>query len=188
MEWLPGMVELGQIDHEEMKSNCLQLNKNIYGMVDAVLIFYKAYSVQLMKSMGMTQSKADACMFTRQDETGKTILIMSSHVDDIFVAGTPDAIAWFKQQLKERFNIKEMGRIIKHLGIKYAWQQDEAGQECVVATMKDFCEEIVTPLKKNLRRMVKKQDTMAEPNKTNEQDKLGIVNDKMYRSIVGKIM
>ena len=47
------MVELEQIDHEEMKSNCLQLNKNIYEMVDAALIFYKAYSDQLMKSMGI---------------------------------------------------------------------------------------------------------------------------------------
>ena len=98
MEWLPGMVELGQIDHEEMKFNCLQLNKNIYGMVDAVLIFYKAYSMQLMKSMGMTRSKADACMFTKQDETGKTILVTSCHVDDTLVSETPESIASFKQQ------------------------------------------------------------------------------------------
>ena len=93
MQWPPGMVELRQIDEEERQTNCLQLNKNIYGMVDAALIFYKAYSVQLMKSMGMTWSKADACMFTKQDETGKTILIMSCHVDDTLIAGTPDAIA-----------------------------------------------------------------------------------------------
>ena len=109
MEWPPGMVELGQIDEEERQTNCFQLKKNIYGLVDAALIFYKAYSVQLMKSMGMTQNQADACMFTKQNDTGKTILIMSCHVHDTLVAGTPDAIAWFKQQLKKKFNIKEWG-------------------------------------------------------------------------------
>ena len=91
----------------------------------------------------MTQSKADACMFTKQDETGKTILIMFCHVNDTLVAKTPDAIVWFKQQLNERFSIKEMVRMTKYLEIKYVWLQDEAGQECVVATMKDLCKEII---------------------------------------------
>jgi len=92
------MVEFGQIDHEEIKSSCLQLNKSIYGMVDAAVIFYKAYSMQLMKSMGMTRSKAATCMFTKQDKTGKTILVTSCHVDDTLVSETPESIASFKQQ------------------------------------------------------------------------------------------
>ena len=53
--------------------------------------------------------------------------------------------------------------MIKHLGIKYDWQQDEAGQEYVVATMKDLCEEIVNITEKHIGRMVKEQDTLAKP-------------------------
>ena len=59
------MMELGQINAEEKTSNCIQLNKNIYGMVDAALIFYTAYSAHLMKQMGMERSKSDACLFVK---------------------------------------------------------------------------------------------------------------------------
>ena len=76
----------------------------------------------------------------------------------------------------------------KHLGIKYEWLTDDNGQEYVVATMRDLCEEIVQITEKHLGRMVKEQDTPARPNETFEQDKSGVVNDKMYRTIIGKIM
>ena len=114
-------MELGQIDAEEKATSCIQLNKNIYGMVDAALIFYRAYAIQLMKKMGMKRSTSDACLFVKSDSEGKVILITSCHVDDTLVAGTEEAIALFKTQFKERFNLKEMGIMTKHLGIKYEW-------------------------------------------------------------------
>ena len=125
MEWPPGMMELGQIDAEEKATNCIQLNKNIYGMVDAALIFYKAYSVHLMKEMEMERSRSDACLFTKRDNDGKVTLVTSCHVDDTLVAGTKESIAWLKTYLKERFKLKEMGIMTKHLGIKYDWRTDK---------------------------------------------------------------
>lgn len=76
------------------------MNKNIYGMVDVALIFYKAYSIQLTKAMGMTRSKADACTFTKHDKSGKIVLVIFCHIDDTLVGGTPESNALFKQQLK----------------------------------------------------------------------------------------
>ena len=95
------MMELGQIDAKEKATNCIQLNKNIYGMVDAALIFYKAYLTHLMKEMEMERSKSNACLFTKRDSDGKVTLVTSCHVDDTLVAGTKESIAWFKTQLKE---------------------------------------------------------------------------------------
>jgi len=118
MEWPPGMLELGQIDADKRPTNCLQLNKNIYGMVDAALIFYKAYAKQLMKEMKMERSKSDACLFVKHDQAGKVTLVTSCHVDDTLVAGTKESIAEFKAQLSERFKLEEMGIMTKHLGIK----------------------------------------------------------------------
>lgn len=188
MDWPPGMVELGQIDHEETANNCIQLNKNIYGMLDAALIFYKAYSIQLMQVMGMTRSKADAFMFIKQNESGKTVLIMSCPFDYTMIGGTPESNAMFKQQLKERFSIKERGRMTKHLGIKYEWKHDDDGQEHVVATMGDLTEKIVRVTERHLGKEIKEQDTPARTDQTHEQDDTEILSDKMYRTIVRKIM
>ena len=137
------MVELGQNDAEEKNTNCLQLNKNIYGMFYAALIFYKAYSAQLMKQMGMERSQSDACLFVKWDTDGEVTLVTSCHVDDTLVAETQESIAEFKTQLKERFKLKEMGIMTKHLRIKYEWCKDKQGEPYVVATMDDLIQEII---------------------------------------------
>ena len=109
-------------------------------------------------------------------------------MDDTLVAGTPEAIAIFKQQSQERFNIKKMGKMTKHLGNKYELLTDDNGHEYVAATIRDLCKEIVQITKNHLGRMVKEQDAPARPSETLEQDKSEVVNDKMYRTNDGKIM
>ena len=70
-------------------------------------------------------------------------MIASCHVDDTLVAGTKEAIAEFKAELSERFKLKELGIMTKHLGIKYDWRTDESGETYVVATMDDLITEII---------------------------------------------
>lgn len=61
-------------------------------MVDAALIFYKAYSNHLSKEMKMERSKSDACLFTKKDDERKVVLVTSCHVDDTLVGGTKESI------------------------------------------------------------------------------------------------
>ena len=64
-------------------------------------------------------------------------------MDDSFVTGTAESIAWFKTQLKERFKLKEMGTMTRHLGINYEWCKDKQGEQYVLATMPDLIKEII---------------------------------------------
>jgi hypothetical protein len=47
------------------------------------------------------------------------------HVDDVILVGTKKAIEEFKKQLKERFNISDLGRFKRHLGVWYEWSVDK---------------------------------------------------------------
>jgi hypothetical protein len=50
------------------------------------------------------------------------------HVDDVIFVGTKKAIEEFKKQLKERFNISDLGRLKEHLGVWYEWSIDKNGK------------------------------------------------------------
>ena len=74
------------------------------------------------------------------------MLIVSCYVDNTLIAGQPEWIASFKNKVKERFNIKELGKVQKHLGIHYDWIQNN-GSWSLVASMDDLAEEIVRLVK-----------------------------------------
>ena len=81
--------------------------------------------------MGMTRSKVDPCIFYLKENEGQVKMISSCHVDDTLLIGTRESIDLFKELLKRRYNLKEMGLLRKHLGIKYEWKLDELGQTIV---------------------------------------------------------
>ena len=96
---------------------------SIYGNVDAALRFYRTYARHLIDEMGMTRSKVDACLFYLKDSKGQVQLISSCHVDDTLLVGTRESIDLFKELLKKRFKLKEMGTLKKHLGLIYDWEK-----------------------------------------------------------------
>ena len=142
MEWPPGSVDLGYVTQENRKKTCILLLKSIYGNVDAALRFNRLYATHL-KSMGLIRSRTEACFFFQKSEIGKMKLMVSIHVDDTLVAGNPMDIKFFKEGLRTRLVIKELGELTQHLGIKYKWTQDEHGLK-VVATMDTLINETIT--------------------------------------------
>jgi len=88
------------------------------------LRFYKTYCSHLVKKMGMTRCRVDSCVFVMK-EAGKTVMVSFIHVDDSMLCGKQEAINVFKEKVKERFNIKELGQLKKHLGIWYEWKMDQ---------------------------------------------------------------
>ena len=78
------------------------------------MIFYKTYCNHLVKYVGVTRCRADPCVFVMKEE-GKTVMVSFIHVDDSMLCGKQEAINVFKEKVKERFNIKELGQLKKHL-------------------------------------------------------------------------
>ena len=189
MEWPPGMVLLGLITEEQRKEECLQMLKCIYGNVDAALRFYEEYKAHL-KQMGLVCSLTDPCVFyLRDQETNKLRLVIAVHVDDTIIAGKPEDIRWFKDQLQQRFKIKDLGSLKKHLGIWYSWEDDDHGERMLVATMPDLIQEIIHTTEKHAGKEIREYNTPGIPNESllRHEDEPEL-DAGMYRSIVGKII
>ena len=180
MEWPPGSIQLGYATEAQVDKTCLLMEGNIYGNVDGALIFYTTYANYLIQVLGMTRCRTDPCMFFLTNANGKPTLIASCHVDDTMVAGKLEAIADFKERVKERFNIKELGELNKHLGIKYDWNEDEEGVK-IEASTHDLAEEIVEIVEERKRGPVKLRNIPADPDPKGLMKNTGdIVDHQLY--------
>jgi hypothetical protein len=87
----------------------LQLDKALYGLVQAARQFYKKFASWLTdEHVGFTRSMADPCLFHRVNDLGTVMLV--THVDDCLVIGTEAAVIDAIGKIKEHFNIKQLGR------------------------------------------------------------------------------
>src|SRR5687768_17264578 len=82
-----------------------------------------------------------------------------------------------------------MGLMVRHLGIWYDWRTDKNREPYVVATMNSLVEEIIKVTEQHLGRTLAERDIPAKAGDVLEAVEDGeVVEDKMYRTIVGKIM
>jgi len=115
-------------------------------------------------------------------------LISSCHVDDTLLCGTKEEIERFKKSLKNQFNIKDLGLMRKHLGIRYDWQKDSSGNNIVIATMDSLISEIIKVTETTLGRTLNGKEVPGKPGENLEVTDDDFIDDKAYRTIVGKIM
>ncbi|KAI2509134.1 GAG-pre-integrase domain [Fragilaria crotonensis] len=187
-EWPEGIVELGYITEDELRRYCIMLTRPMYGGVDVPRLFMKTLRKYLTKHMNMIQSLVDPCMYYWKDTKGRMTLMAVVHVDDVILVGSKKAIEEFKTKLKERFNISDLGKLKKHLGVWYDWSVDENGNVIIIAKMNKLEDEIVETYEKITGKEVKTYDTPGYPNKYLSKNEGPTVNMTDYRSMVGKIM
>ncbi|MBW0542416.1 hypothetical protein O181_082131 [Austropuccinia psidii MF-1] len=94
------------------KSHCLKLKKDIYGLRQAPLAWYKRLTAWLICS-GFTASVSDPCMFFQK--TTPPIWLFF-HIDDITFFRSE--LSSFKEDIKYKFDIKDLGKADLMLGIK----------------------------------------------------------------------
>ena len=162
IEWPDGMVHLGFITEEEKEKYCIEQLKSMYGNSDAALIYFKLFKKHLVQEMQMTQSLVDPCVFYKMHKE-EVVVIAVCHVDDNAIAGTPEWVKWFKEGVKKRFGITELGILKRHLGIWYEWKKDENGERYVVATMPKLVKQIIEVTEKSVGHEVKRSSVPALP-------------------------
>ena len=79
-------------------NKCLQLQKSIYGLVQAARQYYKKF-IGILRKIGFTGGYADPCLMTWKSKFG--IVFISIWVDDSLLIGTNEAINETIKQLKE---------------------------------------------------------------------------------------
>ena len=191
LELPPGLVELGFMTEEEYERSCIELKGGMYGNVDAALLYFIRFREYATSDsgLGLTQSKADPCLFYKRNEEGTTIGIIVVYVDDCLLAGEKDFIVDMKAKLKSEFGVVEDGELRKLLGVRYRWNnRDDPVKASVTLEMKDKAEEIIRSYEKATGLTPRIQRTPGKPREILDKHDGVPVKHSEYRSILGKLM
>jgi hypothetical protein len=100
----------------DTKLNCLKLKKAIYGLVQAARQWWKKFK-EVLQSLDYYPSKADPCLFIRNDTKGnRSFLII--YVDDGGILSTQENIDMVLQKLSKTFVVKNLGKMEDFVGCK----------------------------------------------------------------------
>lgn len=89
------------IFRDVFKSPYLVLKKAAYGLAESPRVFYDHISDVFVNKMNFTRSENDNCLFYKGTE-----LILVVHVDDGAIAGTPEMLKEFFDELPKHFKFK----------------------------------------------------------------------------------
>ena len=96
--------------------NCFKLKRALYGLKQSPREWYNNIDTFLQK-VGFKRLKSEACLYVRTDVFEETICIIALYVDDLLIAGsTLDTINQVKLELKEKYEMKDLGRAHHLLG------------------------------------------------------------------------
>jgi len=94
--------------------NCFRLKKALYGLKQAPREWYNNMNGFLL-SINFQRLSEESCLYFRRDDNDGTICIISLYVDDLLIAGSSLVIInRVKNQLKNNYDIKELG-VVKHI-------------------------------------------------------------------------
>jgi hypothetical protein len=184
------MIELGFISKDDAEEYCCELNKAMYGNVDALLQWMKTFANFLMSDvMDMNQSLADPCMFYKKDGKIDLVLLVVVFVDNVLLGGTEKMVKWFKTKISTRFNFTDLGKLRKHLGVWYEWGRDKNGDTFIKATMDSLIDETIEAFRNMTGHYASAVSMPGYPGKVLQKHKgeEPVMLDK-FRSLTGKIM
>ena len=99
----------------------------MYRNVEAALLWLIPIAKYLTNKCNLKRSKAEPFIFYKKDDNGKLILMMSLHLDDVFMSWKSDTLEKTKENINTKFNIQESVKVKKFLGVYYEWGHDAKG-------------------------------------------------------------
>lgn len=94
-----------------------RLNKGLYGLKQAGLLWNKRLNQFLETNLGLTRTQADPCFYVKRTQDG--IILLSLHVDDmLFAFSCEKEVQIMFNELHKEFGITDLGEPEKVLGIR----------------------------------------------------------------------
>jgi hypothetical protein len=94
-----------------------RIAKYLYGLPDAGLAYYKAYSSHL-EAGGYKRTISDPCLFVKIDSSGGRVYVFC-HVDDTMVAAdNKSELVVLQAHLKKKFDMTVTEQVVEYLGIR----------------------------------------------------------------------
>jgi len=164
---------------EGISNLACRLKKSIYGLKQSPRAWYGKLNHFLL-SCNFKMSLADSSLFTKHNSNGTTIVLV--YVDDIIITGdNQNEIEGVKRNLKQKFEIKDLGKLKYFLGIEIAHStkglfisQRKYVLDLLKETGKIGCKPAITPIDTNI--------------KLNTEDGEPLSDINQFQRLVGKLI
>ena len=104
------------------KNVVLKLQRTIYGLVQAALMFWKEV-LKAFYSMGYKRSKADPCLYFKWVDS--KLILWLSWIDDCLVIGDETMVPNAKKEFMDRFESEDNGEMSEYIGAKMEYNREE---------------------------------------------------------------
>jgi hypothetical protein len=136
----------------------------------------------------MIQCETDPCVFYRVNIQEYLDLVIVCHVDGSIIAGSKPVIDKYLKDFEKHLKIERLGKMKKHLGIWWAWKEDERGVY-LEGSMDKMKEEIINQYEKLMGKDARLAVTSGYPGKILEKSEpdAPVMMQMEYISIIGKL-
>jgi hypothetical protein len=108
---------------EDPSTECVKLEKAVYGVVQAARQYYKTF-IGALRSVGFVGGYADPCLMMRKDHNG--VVYVGIWVDDSLIVGDTAAIQATVRDLQETgFKLKTDGTLEDYLSCNITFDREK---------------------------------------------------------------
>ena len=83
----------------------------MYRNVNTSLLWIRLLAKELVNKWNLKRSKYDSWILFLKDEKGKFKLVISVHVDEVFIARNTETLKFIKEEIKQKFNISDSRKV-----------------------------------------------------------------------------
>jgi hypothetical protein len=91
------------------KNKVCKVTGALYGLAHSAKTFHDHLHKWFEETAKMPASTSDKCLYVRRNDAGKVILVAATWVDDVLIAGEPEAVTAFRKEIATDFAIRDFG-------------------------------------------------------------------------------
>ena len=156
----------------------LKLRKALYGLKQAPRAWNSKLDKELV-ALGFVRSKLEHAVYKRSNKN--SFLIVGVYVDDLIISGpNADDITQFKQEMRKKFSMSDLGLLSYYLGIEVkqgdggiTLSQSAYAAKILESVGMNTCNPCATPMEARLKLSKGKGDAVVDPS--------------AYRSVIGSL-
>jgi hypothetical protein len=166
---------------------CCVLGKAIYGLVQASRQWWKKFTMILVNDLHFESCVADVCLLKRVSNDG--VVYLCIYVDDVLLVGNKNGIVNAKQDIGNKFKIKDVGELNEYVGCMVIKDKQK---KCAYLIQPDLIEKLEKAFKNDIAHLRKYKmpaptgEIITRPE--TEEELINQEDQKKFRSGVGSLL
>lgn len=159
----------------------------LYGLKQAAREYWQYYC-GVMKSLGLEQGTSDVCLHFIRNRQGEVVLMVISHVDDLLLTGEDKMLAWIRETLSKKMELKWESHLHWLLGMKIDYDRKKG---VLTISQEAFVNELLKEYGMENSKSVATPsvvERLSVEHCPDTEEKKAEMREKRYRQLVGSLL